>query len=426
MNNTIWIVGCKIAQSVLQLIISMLSARYLGPSNYGLINYASSIAAFCIPIMQLGMRATLVKELVDDPENEGKTVGTAIGMSVISSILCIVGITTFAMVANGDEKTTIIVCFLYSFSLLFQALEMIQYWFQAKLISKYTSLTMLFSYIIVSIYKIFLLVSKKNIYWFTIAQVLDFLIIAIALLFIYKKVGGQKLTFSIKRGRKILSKSRYYIISGMMVTIFAQTDKIMLKFMVGDSGVGQYSAAVASAGLTGFVFAAIIDSFRPSIIESKKNKSDNYGEKVGLLSSIIIYLSLLQSLGMTIFSDLIVDILYGKAYAQAADILMILVWYTTFSYMGSVRNIWILAEEKHKYLWIINMSGALGNIVLNFILIPLWGVQGAAVASLITQIFTNFIIGFIMPPIRGFYRMMINGLNPRFAYVEIKKILKRS
>jgi len=162
MNNTIWIVGCKIAQSVLQLIISMLSARYLGPSNYGLINYASSIAAFCIPIMQLGMRATLVKELVDDPENEGKTVGTAIGMSVISSILCIVGITTFAMVANGDEKTTIIVCFLYSFSLLFQALEMIQYWFQAKLISKYTSLTMLFSYIIVSIYKIFLLVSKSS------------------------------------------------------------------------------------------------------------------------------------------------------------------------------------------------------------------------------------------------------------------------
>lgn len=423
-NNTVWIVGCKIVQSVLQLVINMLSARYLGPSNYGLINYASSIAAFCIPIMQLGMRSTLVKEIVDRPEKEGQTMGTAIGMSVISSILCIIGITTFTVIANGDEKTTVIVCLLYSTSLIFQALEMVQYWFQAKLISKYTSLTMLFAYIVVSIYKTILLITRRNIYWFTVAQVIDFFIIAVVLLFIYKRVGGQKLTFSFKRGRELLSKSRYYIISGMMVTIFAQTDKIMLKFMVGDSGVGQYSAAVASAGLTGFIFAAIIDSFRPSIIESKKAGSTNYGKKVGILSAIIIYLSLLQSLGMTLFSDLIVYILYGEDYAQSAGILTVLVWYTTFSYMGSVRNIWILAEEKHKYLWIINMSGALGNIALNLALIPIWGVQGAAIASLVTQIFTNFIIGFIMPPIRDFNKLMLKGLNPSFVYTEAKKLLK--
>lgn len=423
-NNTVWIVGCKIVQSVLQLVINMLSARYLGPSNYGLINYASSIAAFCIPIMQLGMRSTLVKEIVDRPEKEGQTMGTAIGMSVISSILCIIGITTFTVIANGDEKTTVIVCLLYSTSLIFQALEMVQYWFQAKLISKYTSLTMLFAYIVVSIYKTILLITRRNIYWFTVAQVIDFFIIAVVLLFIYKRVGGQKLTFSFKRGRELLSKSRYYIISGMMVTIFAQTDKIMLKFMVGDSGVGQYSAAVASAGLTGFIFAAIIDSFRPSIIESKKAGSTNYGKKVGILSAIIIYLSLLQSLGMTLFSDLIVYILYGEDYAQSAGILTVLVWYTTFSYMGSVRNIWILAEEKHKYLWIINMSGALGNIALNLALIPIWGVQGAAIASLVTQIFTNFIIGFIMPQIRDFNKVMLKGLNPRFVYAETKKLLK--
>ena len=92
--------------------------------------------------------------------------------------------------------------------------------------------------------------------------------------------------------------------------------------------------------------------------------------------------------------------------------------------MGSVRNIWILAEEKHKYLWIINMSGALGNIALNLALIPIWGVQGAAIASLVTQIFTNFIIGFIMPPIRDFNKLMLKGLNPSFVYTEAKKLLK--
>ena len=60
-----------------------------------------------------------------------------------------------------------------------------------------------------------------------------------------------------------------------------------------------------------------------------------------------------------------------------------------FSYLGSVRNVWMLAENKQKYLWIINLSGALGNVILNLILIPIMGVNGAAVASLCTQIFAK-------------------------------------
>ena len=403
----------------------MFSARYLGPSNYGLITYAASITAFMLPIMQLGLRSTLVQELIEHPKKEGETLGTAITMNIVSSLLCIVGISAFTMVANAGERTTIIVCALYSINLIFQALEMIQYWFQAKLLSKYTSVTMLFAYVVVSAYKIFLLVSGKNIYWFAISQAIDYALISGGLFVIYKKLGGQKFSFSFSRGKDMLKKSRYYIVSSMMVTIFAQTDKIMLKFMVGDEGIGQYAAASVCAGITSFVFTAIIDSFRPVILESKVGDSEKYKESVSMLSCVVMYLSLLQCLVMTIFSGLIVQILYGSDYSQASDILKVLVWYTTFSYLGPVRNIWILSEGKHKYLWIINLSGALGNIILNLILIPLWGVMGAATASLITQIFTNFVIGFIISPIRGFNRLMLHGLNPKFAYMEVKKLLRR-
>ncbi len=423
-KNTIWIIGCKIIQSLLNLIIGMVSARYLGPSNYGLINYAAAITAFMLPVIQLGLRSTLVQELLERPEREGETLGTAIALNVLSSVFCMFGILSFTAVANAGEKTTVIVCALYSINLIFQALEMIQYWFQAKLLSKYTSLTMLCAYIIVSVYKIYLLVAQKNIYWFAVSQAIDYAIIAVVLLFIYKHLGGEKFSFSFKRGKEMLSKSRYYIVSSMMVTIFAQTDKIMLKFIIGDTGVGHYAAAVACAGIIGFVYAAIIDSFRPIILESKKLRPEVFEEKVTLLSSIIIYLSLLQCVFMTLFSNLIVRVLYGTAYATAGDILKILVWYTTFSYIGPVRNIWILSEGKHKYLWIINFSGAVGNIVLNIILIPFLGTVGAAIASLVTQIFTNFVIGYIIRPIRNFNRLMIKGLHPKLAYSAIVKTLK--
>ena len=71
-NNAKWIVICKIMQSLLQLAVGMLSARFLGPSNYGLIKYAASVVAFAMPLMKLGLDATLVHELVENPEKEGR------------------------------------------------------------------------------------------------------------------------------------------------------------------------------------------------------------------------------------------------------------------------------------------------------------------------------------------------------------------
>ena len=149
-NNAKWIIACKVVQSLIQLVVGMLSARYLGPSNYGLISYASSVVAFVIPVMQLGLQFTLVQEYVDNPEKEGQIAGTALAMNLLSAMACMVGVTSFAMIVNRGETDTIIVCALYSTSLFFQGIEMLQYWFQAKLLSKYSSLAMLCSYLVVS------------------------------------------------------------------------------------------------------------------------------------------------------------------------------------------------------------------------------------------------------------------------------------
>ena len=59
----------------------MISARYLGPANYGLISYAGSIVAFALPIMKLGFDATLVYELVENPDKEGEIMGTSLGLT---------------------------------------------------------------------------------------------------------------------------------------------------------------------------------------------------------------------------------------------------------------------------------------------------------------------------------------------------------
>lgn len=421
-KNAAWIIGIKIIQAVLALIINMLTARFLGPSNFGLITYAASLVAFVVPIMSLGLNNVLVQEIVEHPEREGEALGTSMVLSAISSLCCIGGVTAFAFVANHNDPVTIMVCFLYSLNLFFQALELMQYWYQAKYLSKYMAMASLAAYLVASFYKVYLLVAAKSVYWFALSNTLDYCLIAAIIGIVYCRLGGQRLSFSPSLGKKLISKSKYYILSSMMVTVFAQTDKIMIKLMIDDAATGYYGVAIACAGMSSFLFCAIIDSFRPAIFQGQKISDEVFESRLTMLYSIVIYLSLAQSIVMTAFAGIIIHILYGAVYAPAVKALQIVVWYTTFSYMGSVRNIWILANGKQSCLWKINMSGAIVNIVMNEVLIPVWGICGAAAASLLTQFFTNVIVSYVMEAIRPNNRIMFRGADPQYFFETLKKM----
>jgi O-antigen/teichoic acid export membrane protein len=161
------------------------------------------------------------------------------------------------------------------------------------------------------------------------------------------------------------------------------------------------------------------------ILEAKAQNRELYEKRMTQLYSIVTSIALAQGIVMTVFSKPLVHLLYGAEYASAASILAVAVWQVTFSYYGSVRNVWILAEGKQKYLLTINVSGAIANILLNLALIPLWGGVGAAVASLVTQFFTNVIIGFIFKPIRRNNDLMLRSLHPKVLTEMLKTVLKR-
>lgn len=422
-TNASWIIVCKLFQAGLSFIIGILAARYLGPSNYGLINYASSIVSFFIPIMNLGFSSILVYELINEPDKEGEILGTAIGTSFISAVFCIIGVNAFVAIVNASEYDTRAVCFLYSFILLFQAIEMIVYWFQAKLLSKYTSVVSLAAYTLVSFYKIICLIKQKSVYWFALTNSIEAFLIALALFALFKIKSKTKFSYSFSRAQSMVKRSRYFILSNMMINIFAHTDRIMLKLMLDENATGYYSAAISLCSASSFVFLAIIDSARPVILESKLRKNE-CDENLLYTYSIVFFISLLQSVIFTLFAKPIVGITFGRQYKNSIQALRIAVWYTTFSYIGGVRSIWVLANNYQRYLWKINLSGAFVNVMLNAVFIPVWGVSGAALASVITQFFINVVMGFIIPALRENNRILVKSMNPAVILHLTRKALK--
>ena len=131
-----WIIGCRIVQSVLALIINMLTARYLEPEGYGLLNYAASIVTFILPVARLGVSHVLVREIIEHPDKEGETMGTSLLMTSLSAVFCIIGIGGFVALTDPDEPGTLVVCMLYSLLLIAHCFDLIQYWYQAKYLSK--------------------------------------------------------------------------------------------------------------------------------------------------------------------------------------------------------------------------------------------------------------------------------------------------
>lgn len=411
-QNTKWIILCKVIQSLLQMILGMITARYLGPSDYGLISYAASLTAFAVPFMRLGLDETLVREYVTDPDREGEIAGTAMVMNLVSAFACMMCVMLFSAAANRTEPVTIAVCVLYSVCLIFQALEMMQYWFHARLLSKYSSLAMLLSYALVAVYKIVILVTRRSIYWFAVIHSVEYGITALILVTAYVKLKGRRLSCSLRTAGMLFSRSKYYILASLMVTVFQNTDHIMLKMMIGDVANGYYTSAITCTATVGFVYAAIIDSWRPVILDSFQSEKERFDKNIICLYSVVIYLALIQSVFFAVLAKYIILFLYGAEYSPAVPVLQILVWMQAFSYMGTVRNIWILAMEKHRFLWIINLCGVIFNIAANAAVIPVWGACGAAAASVATQIVTNFILGFLIRPIRENNRLLIRAVNP--------------
>lgn len=411
LRNAGWLVGGKIAQIPINLLVSLLTARYLGPANYGLITYGTAYTAFFASLCNLGINSVLVKEFIDNPGEEGTIIGTSLLLRAVSSVLSAIMIFCIVSIVDIGEKTTITVVALCSLGLIFHIFETINFWFQSRLQSKVTAIATFIAYTATAAYKVVLLVMGKSVEYFAFSTSVDYICVAVVLLIAYKKHSGGAFHVSLEYGKALLKKSCHFILPGLMVAIYAQTDKIMLKQMIGVAENGYYSTAVAVSGMWCFVLTAIIDSAYPGIMSAFRQDERLFVKRNKQLYAVIFYLSLFVSLLFTLLAEPVIGILYGEKYAPAVMPLRIITWYTAFSYLGGARNAWIVCKERQKYLIHIYASSALLNVVLNWVLIPIWGASGAAVASLITQIATTMIVPFFIPELRENSILMVEAIR---------------
>lgn len=422
LKNTIWQMAGSICRMIISCLVTIISTRYLGPSNYGILNYVSSYVSFFTSIIGLGINGVIIHELVHKRDENGTILGTAIVFRLIASILCTAAFYVVISCTNGNDPVTMTVAALQAIQFPFLCLDTLRYWYDSYEESKYPVMAETIASLAASAYKIFLLATGKSVEWFAFATSLDIAVLSLAYFAIYRTHKGPRLRFSGGVAKHLLKISAMFILANIMSVAYSQMDRIMIRQMLGsDEQVGLYSAAIYICALIGFVPISILNSGRPLVEEAKTQSETLFRLRFRQLVSVILWVCIAYSLVVTVFSKLIIYILYGEAYLGANVSLKIGVWYTLFSYVGSAMHTWLICEHQNKYALIFCAMGTAGNFVLNYLLIPVWGINGAAFATLVTQMASNLIFPALFRDTRPYAVNVLKALC--LQDIQLKELL---
>ena len=393
--NTSWLLGERILRMGVSLFVGIYVARFLGPEKFGLLSYALGFVMLFGTIASFGLNEILVRELLQEKTQIKELLSTAFFIRVFGFLMmgCII---IFALQFTNDDKYTHLMITIITLSIFFQSFNVIDCYFQSQVQSKYVVIVQFIQLLITSLIKIFLIINKATLIWFAIVFLIDQALLAILLLSIYR---WKKEWFSVfyvrwELATQLFTNAWPLIFSGMMVSIYMKIDLIMIKEMLDAKAVGIYAAAVKLCEVLYFLPVVVMSSLFPAVVEARKKDLIVYRKQVYRIYEIMIGATAIVAIITTFLADWIVYILYGSIYQEAATILQIYIWAFVFVSLGVVSSKYLVAENLEIYALYRSVVGAIINITLNWYLIPIYGIKGAAFATLITQIFVAYLFLF--------------------------------
>lgn len=420
--NMSWIFIGNVLHAVFSFLINLIVARTLTTNDNGIVNYAASWIAFYNAIAAMGINSVINKYTTEELDESNNYLSSAIIFRLITGVIAWVLVVITVIGINKGERIVLYISAIQALSILFSAGDTLVFWFRYQRRADVVAITRLIAFFVSALIKIIGIVVLKNIYVYVIGVVLETILFSAFLVIGYRKWYSKKIKFSVKRVKEVLKVSYPFVFSAVLATIYAQTDRVMLKNMLGNESVAYYSVAVTLAGLMSIVTSAVIEGFRPEVIAAKnKGNEDQYKLRLAQVYCITFWICIAFGCFVTLFSKHIILIAYGEKYLPSQAALSLIVWYTSFAYFGTINNIFMVAEGQEKWVQITTLAGAVVNVILNLLMIPTLGIRGAALASLCTQIVANFLMPAIIPGLRPIIGSILRGVA--FRDVGIKEIV---
>lgn len=396
LGNSGWLFADKILRMGIGLIVSVWIARYLGPEQYGLWNFAIAFAALFSALATLGLDGIVIRELVKQPERQYALLGSAFALKLIgASVSLLVVLIAISLMYRGETLTLWLVG-ISAAGFIFQSVNVVDFYFQAKVQSKYTVYSANAAFILVTLVKIYLLLSSAPLIVFAWAGLIEVVLTSVFLLIAYQS-NHQSMRDWWYEGpvmRKLLKESWPLMLAGLAVMVYMRVDVVMLQQMAGEHEVGVYAAATKISEIWYFLPSIVVASVSPAIIKAHSLDSYQYISRLRQLYFVMAWLAIGIAAPLSLMSDTIVNLLFGRDFAEAAPILAIHLWASIAVFLGVASSQYLLVEGLQKISFYRTLIGLIVNVILNLLLIPGMGAKGAAIATVASYFVATFALVF--------------------------------
>ena len=413
-SNSGWLIADRLVRLIVGLLMTVWIARYLGPEEFGLWNYAIAFTAIFSAFSTLGLDSIVVRELVRAPSLRDELLGTAFALKVAGGLVCLVVTAVAIGYARPAEPLTAALVFISAGGFVFQSTSVIDMYFQSRMQSKFTVYATNLAFLIVAIVKVVLLISSAKLIAFALAGLAEAMLSAVFLVLCFRRCVSGEIAWRWSRdiALNLLRDSWPLILAGLSVMIYMRIDQIMIGEILGNSSVGVYSVAMRISELWYFLPGAIVSSVYPGLIACREIDPKLYLLRLQRLFGAVIWLGIAIAVFITLGGQLIVEGLFGQSYVDATEPLQIHVWGGIFVGLGIASGIWFAAENLARYSLYRTLSGCVLNVSLNVIAIPKFGVSGAALSTVLSQVLATFVFDIATARTRELFFIKLRSFNP--------------
>jgi O-antigen/teichoic acid export membrane protein len=420
-KNTSWLMGEKILRMIVGLFVGIWVARYLGPEQFGLLSYAQAFVALFTVIASFGLDGILVRELVKDSTKRDALMGTVFRLKLVGALLTLSFLAVAVNLMGQDEQTSLLM-FAIASATVFQSFNVIDFYFQANVLSRYVVFANVISLLFSSILKIALILNNAPLLYFGYVILFDSVVLSAGLLYFYINKGFfiNHWLFDKQLALRLLKDSWPLILSGAFLMVQARLDQVMIKEMVSSEEVGHYSVALRLVEVFGFVPMLLKNSLFPAIQSAKNISNELYQNRLLNFYRLNFVLFLVTAIPIFMFAEKIVTLLFGVEYKAAGVLLALMSSRLFFANMGVARGAFIMSENMMKFSLITMMLGTATNVTLNYIWIAEYGAKGAIMATIISFFVTIFAVDWFYYKTRKNVKLQLLGVLTFFKLLRWK------
>jgi len=392
-KNTIFIFIGQIINILLTYFYTIYTARYLGAAGFGILSFAIAFTGISGLLADLGLSLLTTREVSRNNLLAGRYVGNIL---IIKSILSVItlGFTAIAINLLGYSFKTCLIVYLITFSTIFNSFTgLFNSVFQAFQKMEYMSLGIILNSLLIFTGTAFVIYQNLGIFSFAFVY-----LFASTVTFVYSlctiiwRFLIPKLELDLPLWKNLLKESIPFCMTGVFIAIYFRMDIIILSMMKGEEIVGWYAASyrvIDGLSVIPSAFMSIIfPVFSKYYIDSKKSLELAFEKSLAFITIIAIPIGV----GTMILSNEIILFIYGNMYLPSASALRILIWASVLGFINLTPATLLISINKQRTLMIFTFIGAILNLVLNYLLIPSFSYEGAAVATVITEL----VIGLLM------------------------------